>query len=113
MREYFLGVLHNCVAHLIIAFLPNSHYAFEFHALTEKWLNEGPIRTLSATYNNKSGSYGVRYVYWQSFDYRPVKIKSKVWWWFNNAIAHLFVGLLPVKMMTKVCNWSEQKAIVK
>lgn len=113
MKKYLLGVLHNCIAHLIIAFFPRSHYAFEFHALTNKWMNEGPITTLSPTYNKKNGLYGLRYVYQQSFDYRPHKIKNMVWWWFNNAVAHMLIGLLPTKTMSKVCEWSEKKAIVQ
>lgn len=110
-QHYLLWVLHNCLAHFILAFFPN-HYAFEFHELTNKWMNGEVASALVPTYQKEKGLYGVRYVYRQAFDYKPVMIKGKYrkfWWVFHNAVVHMMVGLLPFKPLMKIYNWSAKK----
>lgn len=105
----FFWVLHNCLAHFILAFFPN-HYAFEFHELTNKWLISGAAIVPVPTYHQKNG---VRYVYRQSFDYKPVVVKGKYrkfWWVFHNSAVHMMVGLLPIAIIMKLHAWSAKKA---
>lgn len=81
LRHYLLWLLHNCIAHPILALCVSS-YTIEFHELTSQWLNHTGVRI-------------------NFLRIMAPKISNKFSWFMHNFIAHIAIGLFPFKPIFK------------
>ena len=90
LRHHALWLLHNCVAHPVLALSP-SVPAIEFHELTSAWLNH------VAPLTGPSGSLFMRTV-----KVRKPEIEKPVRWAVHNLLSHVAIGLLPCEATFKL-----------
>lgn len=98
LRHHGLWLLHNLVAHPILAFV-TTQKAAEFHELTSQWLNKKPPMALPQILApdrpkmvHKNSPRGL----WLHTPRVP-PIKNRGAWVLHNVVAHVAIGVLPCK----------------
>jgi hypothetical protein len=94
LRHHLLWLLHNCVAHPILA-VAVTQPTVEFHSLTSEWLN-----------HVRSNYYPRQRYHRREFAYEMPVIEKRLLWVFHNAVAHPLIGLLPFKPVFALHDWS-------
>ncbi len=100
LRHDALWLLHNCVAHPILA-ISQRPGALEFHELTSQWLNHMPHTSQGG---RPEGHFFKRIV--QTVE---PKIKDKLAWVVHNAIVHPLIGFFPTKWAFELHDKSAEK----
>lgn len=85
LRHHALWLLHNCVAHPVLAIWP-TRGAVEFHQLTSNWLNHRPE------------AIGLPQL---------PEVRKRRAWVVHNLVAHLLIGLIPCR---HTFQWHDQTA---
>jgi len=101
LRHHALWMLHNCVAHPLLAVTGRrvSSLAVEFHELTSLWLNHlGPRRWRSPP----SGPDTYRH----QTEFRMPEVRKAGFWMLHNVIAHAAIGLVPCKTTFDAHDWT-------
>lgn len=95
LRHHALWMLHNCVAHPLLAATGRNvpTLAIKFHELTSLWLNHvGAVVRPSGRRRVTSS---------------PVpKVKKTGFWLLHNIVAHAAIGLLPCKATFDLHDWT-------
>jgi len=92
LRHHVLWLLHNCVAHPVLAVLPD-HATVEFHELTSQWLNHREPNI---------NQYRILH-------FKVPAIPDRALWFLHNAVAHVGIGLFPSKATFDFHDWSAEK----
>jgi hypothetical protein len=99
LRHHALWLLHNCVAHPLLA-VRGRHVpllAVELHELTSQWLNHE-----DATFFKVSSPWIHR-----SLEPTVPKVERTGMWTVHNVLAHMAIGLLPCK---RTFSWHDRSA---
>jgi hypothetical protein len=92
LRHHSFWLLHNCVAHPVLAVLPFT-FALKFHELTSAWLNH------VEPFHRDLGRY------------RPA-IRRPALWALHNLGAHVAIGLWPSQTTFRFHDWSAKAMAV-
>lgn len=104
LRHYFYWLVHNCFSHLLLGLFPNNK-TFEIHELTSQWLNQRAIISVP-TYTPKTG---VSKRLERLLIFKQPLIQNRIWWLVHNSIVHMLIGVLPIRIMFKLHDWSAKK----
>jgi hypothetical protein len=101
-RHHILWILHNCVAHPLLAF-GATQPAVEFHELTSQWLNAKPPAQ-GAVRPNRPLPTTTRVL-----QTRIPEVTKPFAWVLHNVVAHTAIGLAPCKATFAFHDWSAKK----
>lgn len=97
LRHYIHWFTHNCIVHPILGVIPNQRTA-ELHQISSNWLNKlHPWKNLTRFSMSDQDSIP-----------NPPKGKRR-WWLLHNCVAHVAIGLLPIKPTFAFHDWSAKK----
>jgi len=95
LRHHLLWLAHNCVAHPLLGVLPNMR-TVELHTVTSNWLNKNrAMRDLVPMFTEMR--------------LKEIPSKPDKWWVFHNVVAHVAIGLAPIKPCFDFHDWSAKK----
>ena len=98
VRHHALWLLHNCVAHPLLALGPTT-YAMDFHELTSAWLNHKG----QSVHHTMADTRGAK---WLSYVLPKIKPHRRRYWVFHNVVAHALIGVAPTELTFKFHDWS-------
>ena len=102
LRHHALWMLHNCVAHPLLAAAGKavSPLAVEFHELTSLWLDHQRLgrQGISEGPNGPGRS--------RVLSFRLPEVRESGPWMLHNIAAHVAIGLLPCKATFDLHDWS-------
>jgi len=101
VRHHMLWLLHNCVAHPLLAVAGKNvpPLAVEFHELTSLWLNHKPFGSGPVLPGEKQK---FRHV----VEFTMPKVERPFVWALHNLVAHTMIGLAPCKATFKFHDWT-------
>jgi hypothetical protein len=107
LRHHALWLLHNLVAHPLLAVLPNARIV-AFHERTSAWLNH---QEKAVSHQPSANSPGGESKLASRAARRP-EIRHRTSWIFHNLVAHLAIGLFPCAASFRIHDWSAKKMAV-